>query len=65
VRLKEEDGKDEFYIFQQRDLQEYCAQVYKGGRRPKNPQTMHCAVRPEDLQQFHENWALVERVFEA
>lgn len=53
-------GTDEFYIFHLRDLQDFFAEIYKGGRRPKNPQSMHCAVWPKDLERFRDNWALVE-----
>jgi len=53
-------GKDEFYIFHLRDLQDHFAEIYKGGRRPKNPQSLHCAVWPKELERFRDNWALVE-----
>jgi hypothetical protein len=60
--LLKEAGKDEFYIFQLSDLQEYCAGHYKGGRRPKNPLSLHCAVWPEDLKRFRDNWKLIENI---
>jgi hypothetical protein len=58
--LIKEAGKDEFYIFQLRDLQDHFVGSYKGGRRPKNPQSMHCAVWPKDLERFRNNWELVK-----
>ena len=45
-------GRDEFFVFRLRDLQDYCFHHYKDGRRPKNPDSTHCAVWPKDLQAF-------------
>ena len=56
-------GKDEFYIFHLRDLQKHFIRSYKGGRRPKNPKSMHCAIWPKDLEPFRDNWSLVESSF--
>jgi hypothetical protein len=63
--LLKDRGGDEFYIFRLQDLQDYFARTYKGGRRPRNPQSMHCAVWPKDLERFRDNWGLVESSFEA
>jgi len=52
-------GTDEFYILRFRDLQSYFAKNYKGGKRPKNPDSTHCAVWPKHLQKFKDNWPLV------
>jgi hypothetical protein len=38
---------------------------YKGGRRPKNPQSMHCAIWPRELERFRNNWALVDAILGA
>jgi hypothetical protein len=57
--LLREAGKDEFFIFRLCDLQEYFAKVYVGGARPRNPNSMHCAIWPNDLQQYKDNWNLV------
>ncbi len=48
-------GKDEFYTLRFKDLQGHIAGIYKGGRRPKNPKSTHCAVWPKELQVF-KNW---------
>ena len=45
-------GEDEFYTLTFRDLQNHFASSYKGGRRPKNALSMHCAVWPKDLVAF-------------
>jgi hypothetical protein len=56
-------GEDRFYIFQSRDLQKHFLQHYRGGRRPKNPNSLHCAVWPDHLKKFEGNWKLLDRVF--
>jgi len=53
-------GADEFYIFRLRDLQDHFALKYTGGRRPRNPQSLHCAVWPVELAPFRDNWGLVD-----
>jgi hypothetical protein len=54
-------GSDEFYVFQLKDLQDHCAQVYKPrGPNSKNPNSTHCAVSPKDFKRFLNNWDLLE-----
>jgi hypothetical protein len=53
-------GKDEFYILSLRDLQNHFARTYKGGRRPRKPESMHCTIVPEEIEKFRDNWGLVE-----
>lgn len=54
-------GTDAFYTLTVADLQELLRQHYKGGRRPKNPQSTHSALWPKHLVGF-EGWAaLLER----
>ncbi|PWB48907.1 MAG: hypothetical protein C3F18_11225 [Nitrosomonadales bacterium] len=54
---------DEFYVFRAKDLQTEIAKTYKGGVRPKNPQSMHCAVWPKQLSKHRDNWPLVLESF--
>lgn len=54
-----DDRRDEFYVFRLSDLQDILAPTYKGRRRPKNPESMHCTVSPKQLTRFHENWELL------
>ena len=61
--LLKEDENDVFYVLQLRDLQKHFLLTYKGGRRPRTPESMHCAVRPTDLEAFLENWPLVHEQF--
>jgi hypothetical protein len=55
---------DEFYILRLQDLQDHFFQNYKGGVRPSNPQSKHCAIWPSKLNQFRDNWQLVKTTFE-
>jgi len=57
--LLSKTGSDEFYIFRLRDLQEYFAKHYRTRRRPRNPNSMHCAIWPVDLQQHRDKWEVV------
>ena len=55
-----DNEKDDFFVFQLKDLQEYFSKSYKGGRRSKNPQSLHCAILPKDLEQFRNNWSVIK-----
>jgi hypothetical protein len=58
-----QDERDEFYVFKLKDLQALFSRSYKGGRRPKNPGSLHCAVWPKDLQEFRDNWQILHKAF--
>lgn len=60
-------GKDKFYAFKLKDLQDI---IYKehttwlkkhGGRRPKNPDSTHVSVSPDDLTQYQDKWELLKQ----
>jgi hypothetical protein len=53
--LLRELGADEFYTMRFKDLQSHFAKTYKGGRRPRNPDSTHCAIWPKELSEF-KNW---------
>ena len=61
--LGEKAGDDAVYLFSQRDLQQILSETYKGGVRPKNPNSMHCAVWPRHLEPFKDSWHLLDRAF--
>jgi hypothetical protein len=63
VKIGERLGADRFYIFQLKDLQKHFLEHYRGGRRPKNPLSLHCAVWPEELVKFEANWKLIDEAF--
>ena len=60
------EGKDEFYIFRLGDLQNIVFKNHNGwlkkhgGKRPRNPKSMHASVSPEDLSQYRDNWRLLK-----
>lgn len=54
-------GEDTFYTLTLSDLQALLLEHYKGGRRPKNPQSTHCALWPKHLAGFQGWGALLER----
>jgi hypothetical protein len=54
-------GKDSFYTLAIADLQSLLQQQYKGGHRPKNPKSTHCALWPKHLV-GHEGWDALKRV---
>jgi hypothetical protein len=56
--------QDQFFICQLGDLQTYFRSVYKGGVRPRNPESRHCAIRPEHLGEFRDNWALIREALD-
>jgi hypothetical protein len=55
-------GQDEFYIFEWQRLQEHFFERYKGRRKPKNIQSLHCAIWADELEALSEGWDLVTRV---
>ena len=55
-----EAGKDVVYTMLLSDLQELLLKQYKGGRRPKNPESTHCALWPKHLVGF-EGWDMLLR----
>jgi len=58
-------GDDEFYIFRLRDLQEIISEGYSqyltkiNGVRPRNANSTHISVNPENLIKFKDNWDLI------
>jgi hypothetical protein len=59
--LLREDRTDEFYLFQLRDLQDFCERVYRPrGESSRNPDSRHCAVTPKEFKRFRDNWGLLK-----
>ncbi len=53
--LLKQAGTDIVYTLLLAELQEILLKLYKGGTRPKNPQSTHCAIWPKHLVGF-EGW---------
>ena len=62
--LLQPDERDEFYLMSHRELQQLTFESYKSRKRPKKPDSMHCAVRPEELQAFRDRWQLISETFD-
>lgn len=54
-------GKDDFFTFTLKDLQDYLAATYKARRKPHNVKSLHCAIWPNALEEFHNRWDFVDR----
>lgn len=65
ILLGAQEQQDEFFVFSLKDLQEHTFAIYKSRKRPKNPASTHCAVRPKDLVPFRDNWGLIAQAFVA
>lgn len=66
VSIGQRSGEDRFFILEQGALQNlvqtnHAAWLAKhGGIRPQNPQSTHTAVALTQLDQYRDNWALIE-----
>lgn len=64
-----ENRNDEFYIMRLKNLQSIILRDYKrhlkekGGKRPKRPDSTHCAIYPRHMQRYKDNWQLIEDAF--
>jgi hypothetical protein len=69
VHLKP-DKQDDFYIFRMEFLQNHLLKTYtaylasRGGVRPRNPKSFHCALLPKDIKRYKDNWKLIEKHFD-
>ena len=61
-----DQGKDELYILRLQDLQRLIFKNHgeylqkHGGRRPKNPESMHTAILSRHLSGYRDNWKLLK-----
>lgn len=58
VLLGNSSGKDTFFTFTLRDLQNHFFRVYTGRKYPSDLTSMHCAIWPKELQKF-KGWAVL------
>jgi len=67
VKIGKRLGEDEFYICTQGTIQdlvlkEHSAMLKKhNGIRPKNPESYDCSVELKEIQDFRDNWELIEK----
>ena len=61
-------GSDEFFILRWRDLRELVITGHRDylarhhGRRPRNPRSLHTALREDQLATYRGNWQLVREL---
>lgn len=54
-------NEDRFYLLHWGNLQDYFLATYKGGKRPKNPKSFHCAIWAKSLEKYRDNWGLLPK----
>jgi len=65
VLTAERYGKDQFFVLEWAQVQEILVRNHKrwldshGGKRPRKPMSMHCSIFPKDLQEFKDNWSII------
>jgi hypothetical protein len=62
-------GEDLFYVLTWEDLRDLIYRKYeeeiikkRGGRRPRTPESTHCAIYPKDLSEYKDRWELFEKI---
>lgn len=59
-------GEDEFFLLRKRDVFEIQYQDYRrwlkkhGNRRPKKPDSLHCALYKKNLEPYRDNWGILD-----
>ena len=59
-------GKDQFFVLEWAQVQEILIRNYRqwldshGGKRPRKPDSLHCSIVPTDLQEFKDNWSIID-----
>jgi len=62
-------GEDQFFILEWEKVQQIVIANHRrwleahGGVRPKKPESMHCAIKKEDLKDYQNNWDLISNRF--
>ena len=65
VKVGQQHGEDEFYVFNQGVVQDLVNAEYRrflkkhNGVRPRNPKTTHCSYYLKDLVDYKDNWRLI------
>lgn len=64
VVLGDKYGGDEFYLLKEKEIQKIIFLGYSNwikklnGIRPRNPESLHCAVVTEELEKYKDNWEI-------
>ena len=63
-------GKDQFFVLEWEELRDIAVKSYsrwletKGGVRPRNPDSLHCSVSPDELEEFADKWGRITERFQ-
>jgi hypothetical protein len=63
--LMDEYGRDQFFLFSWRELQNLLVRNYRAwlkkhnGIRPRNPRSFHSSINPTDLENYKDNWNIL------
>jgi len=63
----EKYGDDQFFVLEWKKVQEIAVNSYKswlelhGNVRPKKHDSLHCAIRKSDLEQYQDNWSVITK----
>ena len=66
VELGDNYGEDKFYLLRKKQLQQLYFRNYKnwlkkhGGKKPRKPESLHCAIGARDLKKYEDNWGILE-----
>lgn len=67
VKLASGDERDRFFVSTWRQLRDILVRQYREylhghrGRRPKNPESLHCAVQASSVKRSEDRWSIVQR----
>jgi hypothetical protein len=65
VIASEKYGEDQFFVLEWSKVQDILIANHKrwldahGGIRPKKPDSMHCSIVQNDLQEYRDNWFII------
>ncbi len=65
--VAQEYGKDQFFILEWAEIQKIAVENYKkwlnlkGGIRPRNYMSLHCAISPEDINKHENKWEVITK----
>ena len=60
-------GEDQFFILEWSQVGDILVANYRrwldshGGVRPRSPSSLHCAIVQSDLQEFKDDWSIIQR----
>lgn len=68
VELGKKYGEDKFFLLRKKQLQQLYYKNYQnwlkkhGGKKPRKPSSLHCAIKSDVLIKYQDNWDILEFV---